>query len=484
MRRQDSATDVRDVSPGKIEIGNPSKNGIDLTVLGVCTGTGLLHLDCALVRFGQKTPSAPLRVKLQQVSAHCPLTLTTNSPCAQFDSIPILPAVRDEVINHLRAGGRARSKPAPHLDDLVGSLFSDGIKAFCRKHGIESSSIDLVGAHSEALKTSDAQHNVDGAREHPRYWNAIVAAETGISTVYDFTIIERAVIRPNVHPTTYVDRLFLRHPSKFRVCLNISEVANLSFIPAQGDDGARATMSRNVGPGSLLIDYAMRYCTSNDQSQDHDGKVGSLGTVNQGIVDRFLDSHDYLRSTPSRNIATEMFGDHEAQQLIDECLYSNMSEVDTLATVTRVTAQNILKQYRRLLSVFFPPNQKVNELFICGPSARNSNIVDYLESELPESVITKPLHDIGIPGDAHEAVCYAYLALEAVLTQTALATEPPFPQRNTYPDTVRAQTVPGRRWQELISTVVGFSGGQPIQVPTDVRITGNLEAAVQGMDIR
>ncbi|KAF3047681.1 hypothetical protein E8E12_011361 [Didymella heteroderae] len=467
MRREDSATDVRDVSPNKAEIGKPSQDGIDLTVLGVCTGTGLLHLDCALVRFGQKTPSDPLRVKLQQ-----------------FDSIPILAPVRDAIINHLRAGGRRRSKPAPYLDDLLGNLFSGGIKAFCRKHGIEPSSIDLVGTHSEALKICDAKYNFDGAREHPVYWNTMVAAETGISTVYDFTITDRAVVRPHVHPTTYVDRLFLRHPSKFRVCLNISEVTNLSFIPARGDDGGRATMSRNVGPGSLLIDYAMRYCTSNDQSQDHDGKVGSLGTVNQGIVDRFLDSHDYLRSPPSQIIATEMFGDHEAQQLIDECLYSNMSEVDTLATVTRITAQNILKQYRRLLQVFFPSNQKVDELFICGPSARNSNIIDYLESELPESVITKPLHDIGIPGDAHDAVCYAYLALEAMLTKTTEVNEALAAPCSACPDTVRAQTVPGRRWDELLSTVMEFSGGQRIQVATDVRITGSLETAVQGMDIR
>ena len=71
MQRQDSATDIRDISLGKTEAETPSEDGINLTVLGVCTGTGLSHLDCALVRFGQKTPSAPLRVKLQQVSARC-----------------------------------------------------------------------------------------------------------------------------------------------------------------------------------------------------------------------------------------------------------------------------------------------------------------------------------------------------------------------------------------------------------------------------
>ncbi|KAJ4384703.1 hypothetical protein N0V86_000304 [Didymella sp. IMI 355093] len=470
MRRQDSATDVRGISPSKVETGNhPSKNGIDLTVLGVCTGTSLGHLDCALVRFGQKTPSAPLHVKLQQ-----------------FDSISVPAPVRNSIINYLRYGGRRKFKPAPHLDDLLGSLFSDGIKAFCRKHNVEPSSIDLVGTRSEALKISNAQHNIDGAQEHTPSWNTIVAAETGISTVYDFTTIESGVARPHVHPVTYVDRIFLRHPSKFRVCLNIDEIASLSFIPMHGDDGARASMSHNVGPGSLLIDYAIRYCTSNDQSEDHDGKVGSLGTVDQGIVDRFLASHDYLLSPPSRSIATEMFGDHEAQQLIDDCLYNNLSDADTLATVTRATAQNIIKQYYRLLEGFFPSDQKVDELFICGPSARNLNIIDYLESVLPESVITKPLHDIGIPGDAHEAMCYAYLALEAVLTQPMEVTEAPSASNSLHPnvDAIRAHFIPGRGWDELISTVVEFSGGQRIPVATDVRIAGSLEAAVQGMDIR
>ncbi len=313
----------------------------------------------------------------------------------------------------------------------------------------------------------------------------MIVTETGISAAFDFRIIEHAVLRPHIHPTVYVDRIFLRHPSKFRVCLNIDEITNVSFIPPHANDGTRPTISRDCGPGSLLIDYAMRYCTSNNRSEDYNGNLGASGKVNQVIVDHFLDSHDYLREKPSLSIATEMFGNHEAQQLIDECLYSSMSEADTIATVTRATSQNILKQYNRLLKLFFPPGQKVDELFICGPGARNANIVDYLESELPESVITKPLHDIGIPGDAHEAVCYAYLTLEAVLSQATQAADtvlaPSSATSNA--DAVVARVVPGKRWEELLSLVHGFSGGQKIHVAKDVRIVGSLERAVQGMAI-
>ena len=140
-----------------------------------------------------------------------------------------------------------------------------------------------------------------------------------------------------------------------------------------------------------------------------------------------------------------MFGDHEAQQLIDECLYSNMSEIDILATVTHITAQNILKQYRRLLQLFFQPDQQVDELFIGGRSARNSNIIHYLKSGLPESVITKPLSNIRIPGDAHEAVCYAHLGLEAVLNQVTQAADASLAPTSAYPnaDAVRSKVVPG-----------------------------------------
>lgn len=411
--------------------------------------------------------------------------MASYSPYAQFDQIPVPASVKDSVASYLR-GGRSRSHPAPQLDELLGRLFSGGIKAFCHKHDLEPTSIDLVGTHSEALRHLAAQANVNGAREHPLHWNSSVAAETGISTVFDYTIIERAAIRPHIHPTTYVDRVFLRHPTKFRVCLSIDEIANLSFIPPHADDGARATISRDCGPGSLFIDYAMRYCTSNHQSEDNDGNAGAMGKINQSIIDQFLDSRDYLRQMPSMSIANEMFGDHEAQQLIDECLHNNMSEADTIATITRATAQNILNQYNRLLALFFPPGQQVDEIFICGPSARNTNIIDYLESELPESVITKPLHDIGIPGDAHEAVCYAHLALEAVLSQATQAAESPLAPSSAYPnaDAVRARVAPGRRWSELLSQVLDFSGGRQIHVATDVRIVGSLEAAVQGMDIR
>lgn len=319
----------------------------------------------------------------------------------------------------------------------------------------------------------------------PSGWNATVTEETGISSVFDFVVIENATSRAHVSPIAFVDSLFLRHPTKFRVCLSIAELASFSFISPLVDGNGRGTLSRECGPGSILIDYAMRYCSSNDHRSDTNGTYAASGNINPNIVDRFLYAHDYLATLPSLRIAQEMFGDHEAQQLVDECLYQSMSDADTLATITRVTAENVLRQYQRLLSFYFPDGQQVDELFIGGPNARNCNIIDHLETTLPESVVTKPLDDVGIPGDANEAVCYAHLALEAVIGQV---TRPVAPSAPTIPQPgdaiVQGTVIRGTKWHNISARLERFSRGKQIYVNTDVRCAGNLETAINGLGIR
>lgn len=362
----------------------------------------------------------------------------------------------------------------------MGRLFSGGIQTFCRKHGLDITSIDLVSTHCEALRRLVARTNHNNVREH-LHWSSIIAAGTGITTVFDFRILGREA-RPQTKPVSYFDRVLLQHPTKFRVCLNIEEIANLSFIPPCSNDNVRTTIAYDCGPGSLLIDYAMRYCISDNELVELNGNLAARGKVNQAVVDNFLRAHDYLRQLPPISIATEMFGDHEAQQLVDECLYSGMSEADTIATVTQVTAQNILKQYKRLLQLFFPPGQQVDELFVCGSTSHNSSIIKYLKSHLPERVVTRPIHDVGIPDDKHQAVCYAYLAFEAVLEQV---TRPNGAVNSTRPntETVKAKVVPARGWKELVSHVVESSGGHPLHMATDLSIAGSLEAALERMVI-
>jgi hypothetical protein len=70
VQRKDSSMDTQDVLSRRKSGDLGATDALDLTVLGVCVGSGLTEIDCALLRFSQKVPNAPLRVCLLQASVH------------------------------------------------------------------------------------------------------------------------------------------------------------------------------------------------------------------------------------------------------------------------------------------------------------------------------------------------------------------------------------------------------------------------------
>jgi 1,6-anhydro-N-acetylmuramate kinase len=97
----------------------------------------------------------------------------------------------------------------------------------------------------------------------------------------------------------------------------------------------------------MFIDAAMRHYTDGEMEYDRDGQWGKQGAVNQEIVDSFLDSNYYCNLTPPKTTGREDFGDNEAFDIIKRCEELGMSKYDTLATITRISAQNIVKQVSR-----------------------------------------------------------------------------------------------------------------------------------------
>jgi 1,6-anhydro-N-acetylmuramate kinase len=91
----------------------------------------------------------------------------------------------------------------------------------------------------------------------------------------------------------------------------------------------------------------MRHYTAGEMEYDRDGEWGNQGTVNQAIVDQFLESNPYCNLMPPKTTGREDFGDNEAFEIIEQCEKSGMNKYDVLATITRISAQNIVKQVSR-----------------------------------------------------------------------------------------------------------------------------------------
>lgn len=337
------------------------------------------------------------------------------------------------------------------VQNLIGEMYSTAVKNFLGNNTLSEDDIHLIASRADSIPPSVAPAL--------KSWTAVVAAETNITTASNLPMKSRPVNEQDPNTACSLDSVFLQHPTKFRVCVTIMDLLTITIIPPAGGIPVVAPYSSVCGPGTIFIDYTMRYATSNRVQNDSEGSYASKGRVNHAVVDRVLKANDYSIRVPPLHIATEMFGQHEAQGFIEECLFLGMSDHDTVATVTRITAENLVRQYGRLVAAHCPPGQKVDEIFICGPGARNTSIVDYMEEMLPAEVITRPFDDIGIPGEAKEAVCCAHMGLETLLMYAAKE-DGPFDEDSQNP--VVGAVVKGQRWDSVREHIMSFGGGQEV----------------------
>lgn len=168
-----------------------------------------------------------------------------------------------------------------------------------------------------------------------------------------------------------------------------------------------------------------------------------------------MHNNEYVNYKPPKTTARGTFGDGEAQQLIHQCSAVGLSKYDTVATITRITAQNIVEQYQK----FYPRHSKINEMWMCGGGARNPNIIEYLKKRLPNTAILK-LDDVGVPSDAKEAVSFAQQGLEALLGRAALVS---INSDTMTPNTISGKISPGLRWRDIMTQAMSFGKGEKLR---------------------
>lgn len=341
------------------------------------------------------------------------------------------------------------------LNVNLGRMFGEAVKTFCDKHDYNISDIDLIGSHGQTIWLLSRPKEGETRSAFCLGEGTIMSSMTGITTVTDFRMAEQAVGRQGAPLVALIDGLLLRHPTKWRICQNIGGIANLCVIPPDTQGGVDAMVDWDCGPGNMFIDAAMRHYTNGEMEYDKDGEWGARGIVNQEIVDKFLSSNVYCNTHPPKTTGREDFGDNEALEIIAECEERGMTKFDTVATITRITAQNIIKQYRTYFPSYNIDPDAIEEIYMCGGGARNPNIISHLREKLPNAKIL-PLDKVGVPSDAKEAVSFAQQAVEAMLGRAALV---PINSDSLTPNTISGKIAPGTRWRELMAQAVAFGDG-------------------------
>jgi len=353
--------------------------------IGLMSGTSLDGLDIALCKFSGNG-------------------LNTEFKLVNFITIPYKDDFKKDM-QSIFARKDADLEKVCLLNARIGSFHGELVLRALATWNINPADIDFIASHGQTIYHAPKRlHHLTG------YPNATLqigdgdhlAIKTGIFTLSDFRQKHIAAGGEGAPLALYGDVLLGSKPGENRILLNIGGIANLTFLPADGNyDNILCT---DIGPGNTLIDAACRHYFNVDY--DNDSKIAFTGKVNKALLNELL-KHPFFKEPTPKTTGPELFNlayIEKAKQASDSTTISNQ---DLICTLSALTAKSIAD--------FILNNFKIDALkiFVSGGGARNPFVIDYLKKALP-GVLISDTNALGIDPDAKEAILFALLGNEAL----------------------------------------------------------------------
>ena len=301
--------------------------------------------------------------------------------------------------------GVSSVKDACEMNVVVGEAFSEAANNLIKDLGVPRETIDLIGSHGQTIwhQPPDSSTSRSSTGSTLQIGDSSVISErTGLPVVSDFRKADMAVGGQGAPLTPYLDYVLHRTPDKNRVLLNIGGIANLTYLPAK----ARLSdiIAFDTGPGNMIIDALVKRYTG--ESYDVDGVIADKGEVNTALLANLL-KHSYYSVKPPKSTGRETFGEQYSEEIAQRAKELEIVPIDIIATVTWLTIKSIIGS----IETFLP--SKIDEVYISGGGARNHILFKGLQNGLKASVIN--YSNLGIPGEAKEALLMALLANEHIM---------------------------------------------------------------------
>ncbi len=368
-------------------------------LVGLMSGTSVDGVDAALVQIsgsGRET-----KAELIKAIEH-----------------PIPDTLRQRVL--ALSHGEGNAEEVSKVSIALAEVFVDAVEA------LDVGTVDAIASHGQTISHKPSEESTLQIGNA-----AVMAQQLGVPIVSDFRSADVAVGGQGAPLVPYVDWCLLTHPTKARAIQNIGGIGNVTFLPPNATP--EQVLGFDTGPGNMLIDRAAQWATDGELRCDVDGKLAlSVAEPDYELLDWLLE-HPFLVRKPPKSAGREEFGEVCWELILKHALtesgqlskrerialqryttipLSTISGSELLNTLTWFTALSIQDAYERHLP------QMPDEIIVGGGGARNPALMAFLRSKLdPIPVLTH--EDIGMDGDAKEALAFCVLANETLLGNPA-----------------------------------------------------------------
>ncbi len=355
-------------------------------IIGLMSGTSLDGLDVALCKISGQG-------------------LATRVDLLKFQTLAYKEEIKSQILE-VFAKRQIDFQALCELNASIASLHSTMILQCLKKWKYTTARIDIIASHGQTVFhspksiTPNAKINSTlqiGDGDH-------LAVKTGIITISDFRQKHVAKGGEGAPLAVYGDYMLYSKKGEDRIMLNMGGIGNFTYLP--GSVNASHVFVTDTGPANTLLDQTVRHYRS-DIHYDKDSLLAIKGTFNQKLLKVLMDDSFFKLPFP-KTVGPELFNMEYVLKAQKTSATEKISLEDLLATLTRFSAESIATAIKKVIK-----GKKSFRLFLSGGGAHNPLMVQWIKELLP-SVQFNNMDDLGISGDAKEAVLFAVLANEAM----------------------------------------------------------------------
>lgn len=337
--------------------------------IGIMSGTSLDGVDAALV-------------------AH------TGDHFEQVDQafVPYPPAIK-QILLALHQPATNELHDAALMANSLAELYAKAVLKILRQSQLPAFAITAIGCHGQTIR--HCPDLTDGRAYTLQIGNHARLAElTQIAVIGDFRSRDIAAGGQGAPLVPAFHQAVFASPAKNRAIINIGGIANISWLPVDGQ-----VTGFDSGPGNMLLDQWTQQHTG--QAYDANGDWSASGQVNTALLEVML-AEPYLGLAAPKSTGRDLFN----QQWLAQHLQAVDDRPENIArTLLELTALSIADAINR-----FCPN--IDEAYVCGGGAHNGLLIDRLSALTGCSI--ERTDKLGVDVDWVEAVAFAWLAQRCV----------------------------------------------------------------------